>query len=285
MLQLRDLTVRALALQGNERWDQGKSMQWSVLLHGDGEICRSLMVTPECGLYFNKHKKMRPKEMWNHRTPPEPGSSEKNVKHYPDPDLSLGVRSSPRLARSAYESSTSHQSISSAVFESPRKRQRSGKGPVPHPSPRMATRASAKTEPPSQASLSLSHSILSSNPVSGNMTLGGFKADLDQNPFIFSPSSLFATSPIRPPDGSGNDALSNVLGATGGGAEDLDIEGLLAQIASNESGFNLDALFAGAVGGEQENGGEAAGHQEMLDFLNAWESGDGQGAKEGGGRS
>ena len=174
-----------------------------------------------CGLYFNKHKRMRPREMWG---------DEGQAEALPKLDGTSGVRSSPRL----------HPSVSdnghSSVQESPRKRQRTNKMALP--SPRMATRASAKTE--------------DSKP-------------LDFAGPLFSPTTLFGTSPALPipPD--------PVLG--GGETEglgDVDIENLLAQLANNEHGFDLDALFAGAASGDGGSGG-----QEMLDLLSAWEGASG----------
>jgi len=183
-------------------------------------MSESLVLTfTECGIYFNKHKRMRPDDLWagatrTHKTP----KLESELPH-------LGVRSSPRLHRSTSD----HD-------ESPRKRQRSGK--MPHPSPRMATRASVKTE--------------SGRPKG--------KA-LDFSEGMFSPTSTSGTSPAN---GAGIGALGN--GNRGGGeVGEVDIESLLAQFANDQPGFNLDALFANV------GDGSGPGGQEMKSLLSAFE--------------
>lgn len=92
-----------------------ESSQWMSKKLKDGSTGR---VCNSCGLYFNKHKRMRPRELWA------------GVPHS-DP-APMPVRSSPRLNRTR----------PAPPPESPRKRPRTK--PTPAPSPRMATRASAR---------------------------------------------------------------------------------------------------------------------------------------------
>ena len=155
---------------------------------------------------------MRPAQEWS------------NSDDHPDKRPRLepeAIRSSPRLNRSTPDH-THHANVS------PRKRQRPNK--VPQPSPRMATRASMKTE--STAGLS-----------------AGKALDLSEG--IFSPTSFFGTSPA-----GGN--------AQGEGEGEVDIESLLAQFASDQPGFDLDALFAGG-------GGDREAEQGVMDLLSGWE--------------
>ena len=171
-----------------------------------------------CGLYFNKHKRMRPRDQWGDHN----GHTHDDKRPKLEADA---VRSSPRLNRSTSDHN-----------ESPRKRARLSK--ISHPSPRMATRASAKTQ------------TNGSGPSTAKT--------LDFSEGMFSPTSIYGTSPA-----TGN---GNALGA-GLGDGEVDIESLLAQFANDQPGFNLDALFASVNAGN----GEGDGGQGMVDLLSAWE--------------
>lgn len=163
---------------------------------------------------------MRPRDQW---VEPNQNGHDPDTKR---PKLEAeAVRSSPRLNHSISDHN-----------ESPRKRARLSK--IPHPSPRMATRASAKIE----------------------TTIGGpsIAKTLDFSEGLFSPTSIFGTSPAN---GNG---IGNALGAGDG---EVDIESLLAQFANDQPGFNLDALFASVNAGT----GEGDGTQGMVDLLSAWE--------------
>lgn len=211
---------------------------------------------------------MRPPELWG-TDPSESGPSDKKARH--DIHQSPGVRSSPRFRR---QSSDNHPNpIAQAVFESPRKRQRSGKGPVPQPSPRMATRSSTRTDGihidghdlfGAASAASLAASANAHAGINGELTVSSTEMD---NPFIFSPTTMFATSPIRPGEASAaGQALSNLLGAIPEGSgtageEQVDIDALLAQISSDQN-FSLDSLLSEGIEGE--------GDADLMEFLGQW---------------
>nr|XP_031862058.1 uncharacterized protein CI109_002471 [Kwoniella shandongensis]KAA5529130.1 hypothetical protein CI109_002471 [Kwoniella shandongensis] len=237
-------------------------------------------VCDDCGLYFNEHKRMRPPDLWG-PTQLRPGASQTtptstNISHdskrklpHHDPFAdgpAAGLRSSPRLNRTNSDKDTHTQASTSThvVPESPRKRQKTGGKAVPHPSPRMATRASAKVE----------HSY------QGMGTEGDFSAEA----FGFSPNTIFGTSPVGP-IGNGDQVsqsigsvMSGIMshshphdtstgGSTAGGGEgDMDITALLAQMEGGVDGFSLDSLFTGVDGA-----GGVELSQEMMDLLAGWE--------------
>ena len=98
---------------------------------------------------------------------------------------------------------------------------------------------------------------------------------LDFSDSLFSPSTMFGTSPANPASVPGqtlsshpNHALGvdNSLGGLGMGGEDIDIEALLNQMvaADGQNGFSLDELFASA---STENG------DNLLDLLSSWDEG------------
>ena len=196
---------------------------------------------------------MRPPELWGSNAHDDGAHVDKKSKH--EIEHHTPVRSSPRLNRSTDH--THHPPVP-PVAESPRKRQRSSK--VPQPSPRMATRASTRHE---------------NDGANGSTTEG--KA-LDFSESLFSPSTMFGTSPAQGLNGIGNghqDAMSNILGA-GMGDGEIDIEALLSQIASHDTsgsgGFSLDVLFANAsADGAGGGGGEGNGGESIMDLLTAWE--------------
>ncbi|ORY26492.1 hypothetical protein BCR39DRAFT_540955 [Naematelia encephala] len=251
-----------------------------------------------CGLYFNKHKRMRPRELWdnnNHHagasgtsrstgdTPRQSDSTapppEKRARFEHEP-----VRSSPRLHRGSSDTNTNingpplphafespKKGNNGTMTDSPRKRNRTSKGPIPHPSPRMATRASAKHE------------------IGSTSASGMLNSDFD---FSFSPSTLFATSPVQPPHLTttassihASNGLVHEHGATNGNGHghgigetvgDADIEALLAQIANGQTTLDIDALFASVTTAATGHGHEGAGplDKEMMDLLASWEGGD-----------
>lgn len=189
---------------------------------------------------------MRPVELWGTSATDDAGSSyhpEKRIKLDEQP-----VRHSPRLHRGPSE----HPPPVPSIAESPRRRRVTK--PVAHPSPRMATRASSRQEHPM-------------DPKS-----------LDFSDSLFSPSTMFGTSPANPgsvPGGGGgglnhpNHALGvdNSMGGLGmGGDGDIDIEALLNSMvaADGQNGFSLDELFASA---STENG------DNLLDLLSSWDEG------------
>ncbi|KAL1405344.1 hypothetical protein Q8F55_008975 [Vanrija albida] len=105
-----------------------ESDQWMTKKLKDGRAGR---VCNACGLYFNKHKRMRPREVWEKEEAEKKAAAAAAAAPVPP------VRSSPRLNRTRHS-----DPASAAPPESPRKRQRTKAHP--HPSPRMATRSSAK---------------------------------------------------------------------------------------------------------------------------------------------
>lgn len=184
-----------------------------------------------CGLYFNKHKRMRPPELWGttaHDDPPPDKRPKLEEPHQP-------VRCSPRLHRNV--SDHNHPPPVPSVAESPRKRKTTK--PIPQPSPRMTTRSSTRHD---------------GNPP--NFTqMEGKQLDFSDN--LFSPATMFGTSPAQPLP---NPALGVDMVATTSApasqnglamenpfdAGDLDIEALLNQIAAADgtNGFSLEAFFA-----------------------------------------
>lgn len=214
---------------------------------------------------------MRPEELWG-TDPSEAGPSDKKPRH--EVHHSPGIRSSPRFRRNGSDAHPSPNPIAQAVFfESPRKRQRSGKGPVPTPSPRMATRSSARSDP-----IMDGHS--GNNPFLGAREIKVTGAGEMENPFLFSPSTMFATSPIRPGEASAaGQALSNLLGAIPEGSgpageEQVDIEALLAQISSDQGGFSLESLLSETGDGEADLMG-LLGHWEGADDIGGLGTGTG----------
>ncbi|WVR03083.1 hypothetical protein IAU60_000072 [Kwoniella sp. DSM 27419] len=247
-------------------------------------------VCDDCGLYFNEHKRMRPPELWGqpHRNgasaavPPAPASSSDTKRKHPrDPFTdgpAAGLRSSPRRNRSTSAQEPASHGIAQPNFhiasgippESPRKRQKTK--PVPQPSPRMATRASAKGDAHG------SH---------------GPGSDFSAEAFGFSPNTIFGTSPAVPHDpsttasvassvagvmstlggasASGIDPQAQAHGtgqeAVPGAGDDLDLTAFLNQMEGETDGFSLDSLFTGL--------GEGAGielSQEMMDLIAGWEN-------------
>ncbi|KAK4683405.1 hypothetical protein P7C73_g6868, partial [Tremellales sp. Uapishka_1] len=167
-------------------------------------------VCSACGTYFNTYKKMRPKELWGTATSGKEAERTPKANHQPLPHPPAhNLRSSPRINK---HESTSYNSANS---NSPRKRQR-----ITSQSPRMATRASAKSESSSGGAVPASSS------------------QWDAATQFFSPTTMFATSPPVP-------------------AGEMEIEQLLAQIQGDQNGhsqlaldgsnggFNLESLFGG----------------------------------------
>ncbi|KAK8844751.1 hypothetical protein IAR55_006601 [Kwoniella newhampshirensis] len=243
-------------------------------------------VCDDCGLYFNEHKRMRPPELWG-QSQLKPGASQttagltqtanetkrKLPHHDPFSDgPATGLRSSPRLNRTNSDKDThtlsnDHASSSKhhgghVVPESPRKRQKTGGKAVPHPSPRMTTRASAKVDPAST----------------------GADGDFSAEAFGFSPNTIFGTSPVGPGGNGEGQSIGSVMsgmmsthghdisglatGATASGVAegDMDLSALLAQMEGGVDGFSLDSLFTGMDGA---SGVELS--QEMMDLLAGWE--------------
>lgn len=205
---------------------------------------------------------MRPPELWDtnaHTDLTSPKRAKFDDQHH------TPVRSSPRLNRNStdHPNGFQHPPVP-PVAESPRKRQRSKQ--IPQPSPRMATRLSTRIG-----------EVESIN--------GGQGKHLDFSENLFSPSSLFGTSPA---DALGTKSVANTTDAatsatldgignmngTGGLEGEIDIEAFLAQFAGdangNGMGFDLNALFANTGDGGEGN---------IMDLLNAFE-GDGGGAQE-----
>jgi len=97
---------------------------------------------------------------------------------------------------------------------------------------------------------------------------------LDFSDSLFSPSTMFGTSPANPASVPGSAAphpnhalgVDNSMGGLGMGGEDIDIEALLNQMvaADGQNGFSLDELFASA---STENG------DNLLDLLSSWDEG------------
>lgn len=143
-----------------------QSTTWRTRKAKDGRV--TMKVCDECGLYFNQHKKMRPKEVWeaarSQANGENIGASAGAGKRKIDPPQ--GVRSSPRRSVSmGHHRSTSQSNArsntntaatgvtatntaalpdahTSTAQDSPRKRRKTG--PPPTPSPRRNTRAAAK---------------------------------------------------------------------------------------------------------------------------------------------
>ncbi|EKD04445.1 hypothetical protein A1Q2_01221 [Trichosporon asahii var. asahii CBS 8904] len=104
-----------------------ESDQWMTKKLRDGPVCQ--VCNADCGQYFNKHKKMRPRELW---TKPTAASSAAAA--------TPPVRSSPRLNRVRNDEPPP---------ESPRKRARKSsprRQPPPSPSPRRSTRNTNATQ-------------------------------------------------------------------------------------------------------------------------------------------
>ncbi|WVQ82878.1 hypothetical protein IAT38_005014 [Cryptococcus sp. DSM 104549] len=285
-------------------------------------------VCDDCGVYFNEHKRMRPPELWDTNKTPTAGPS--TTQNHPPPAQATptehkrrtqpevfdgpaaGLRSSPRLNRSSSDHSASQPpphfahgpaaggsgSGHASVYESPRKRSRANRG-VP-PSPRMATRASARA---------------------GEHHGSDFGGEV----FGFSPHSLFGTTPsdsgslhgagnaVAGGSGSGSRGGQGMNGghghghgmasghASGGGAlpadqptadthvteADFDISALLQSMEESGDNFDINSLFAG--GAEGVGTGTPELNQEILDLLAGWEGQlvnadmDGVGGVEGGG--
>lgn len=243
---------------------------------------------------------MRPKELWGESEDtkaPQPKSdpipapaSTSNQNHSLKPPA--GIRSSPRRHRNP----TSDTQIPQAEV-SPRKRQKTVAKSLVMPSPRMATRASARTDeddangPDHNTGHENSNGNAKENGhASGNSGWDGHADD----PFNFSNSPT--PSPfVLPPNGQGTDTKNKDLqndtqGENGGLTSEMDIGQLLAQYGPDQftlmdNQFNLDALLAGIAngdhgvnaGGEMTNGdllvhgpGEQDGgfmSQELMDFL------------------
>ncbi|KAL7420409.1 hypothetical protein Q5752_005379 [Cryptotrichosporon argae] len=215
-----------------------KSDQWMTKKVKDGtpkKVCNP------CGIYFNKHKRMRPRDLWETNAsspavPSAPTASHHTRSHSlagtpatvastshaqsqqlsvrsPNPNTSqfnphLPVRSSPRLHRGERP----ERSLAADIFESPRKKQKTRHMP---PSPRMATRASARTD---DGAL---HGPDGSDVSHGSQPTPGAGAIASDGPhpssFAFSPmtASLFGTSPAVADDA------------------DVDIDALLAQFTES----------------------------------------------------
>jgi hypothetical protein len=139
----------------------------------------------------------------------------------------------------------------------------------------MATRLSSRLDPSSIAVKPLDYGMGVGGGVS---TSSGNRSGVE----MFSPTSLFGTSPTA--NASGHDAGVGIDGGEGGDTGDIDIDTLLAQIASGDQGFDLDAFFAGIgvnpgtgegagdVGGGA-NGGAVMGLEDtggMGDLLGTW---------------
>lgn len=219
---------------------------------------RGALLTPACGLYFNKHKRMRPAELWG-TSATDDQSATHSTQIPPEKKIKLDerepIRHSPRLARNV-SSDHSNPPAFSSVAESPR-RKRTSK-PIPQPSPRMATRASSRHDPiPGGGGSGPSSTVAQA---------------LDFSDSLFSPSTMFGTSPAVPAQqpnhalgvdafgvGAVNGNGTNTAGDFGGmdlGGE-IDIEALLNSIAAadGQNGFSLDAFFANNTDGADAGGG------------------------------
>lgn len=176
-----------------------------------------------CGLYFNKTKKMRPKELWDHtQAANEPSSSKRPA--------SAPIRQSPRLSRTHGNETPSLP----PPPESPSKRRRISK-PIPQPSPRMATRSSGI-----------------------GVGVGAGNGRMDPSPFPFSSpvnssqfggngnGNGFGTSPAVPLESA---HMSNNGPANTNGIEDMDLDALLAQLTNATTNSNSDT-----GGNRNENG-------------------------------
>ena len=242
----------------------------SAMVRSDLGVTAEANGFPDCGKYFNIHKRMRPPEIWNR--PAQNGSNgtqslpakeepeEKKVKIdqiMPHPPSPSPIRSSPRLHRhSSDQSNTLPPSYSGAgPQESPRKRARK---PPPPPSPRMATRSSKAHE-----------SVFGSkDDKSANDIIDG-SATAPFGDFAFSPSAMFATSPVR-----GSQSLPDILHAgsaevSHAPTEDVDLEQLLATFTDSshpDGDLDLSAIFG-------TGGGNEVMSQEISDFLSQWEAG------------
>lgn len=216
----------------------------------------------DCGMYFNKNKRMRPKELWDSgnkrtRSGGTPSSASASGAHQPTPPPAPapphGVRQSPRLSRGHAAHNLSPGSGSgtlSAGFppiqESPSKRRRTPSKPIPQPSPRMATRSSAARSP--------------------------------MQPFPFS------EPPPAPQNGNGN---GNGNDGDGGLADlgDIDLDAILAQLNGGNPvdpdapGISLEDLFATADQAAQNDDALA---EDMMKFLAGLEN-DGEPDNNGGG--
>jgi hypothetical protein len=215
-----------------------------------------------CGLYFNKTKKMRPKELWDH-IQPEPSSSKRPA--------SGPIRQSPRLSRTH---GTETPTLPPPP-ESPSKRRRVSK-PMPQPSPRMATRSSG-------------------------VGVGVGVGRMEPFPFSSPATSNFAgfgTSPAVPLEPPHSTANTNGNGNGNGGIEDMDLDALLAQLTNATTtntdtngggngemdlgfnlpaGINLEELFA-TVDNAARNDDALA--EDMMKFLAGLED-QGQGGGDG----
>ena len=180
---------------------------------------------------------MRPPELWT--TSPDDRHTDKKARL----DDHAPVRSSPRFNRTA--SDHHNPPFLSSMAESPRKRKVSK--PVPQPSPRMATRSSTRHD-----------------PSGSNMTLGMESKHLNFGENLFSPSTMFGTSPAQPLPNPGLGVDTSISGNPLVEGE-LDIESILNQLVATDgqNGFSLDALFANS---DMNNGG-------LMDLLNAWDEG------------
>ncbi|EIW73031.1 hypothetical protein TREMEDRAFT_56108 [Tremella mesenterica DSM 1558] len=149
-----------------------------------------------------------------------------------------GIRSSPRLHRTP-----------DTKQDSPRKRAKSRVAP----SPRMMTRAASRVHEGVDESTLLDipgHSGSNGN----NAGAGNGIGDLG-----FSPSTMFATSPIVPTQSGAASAV-----VEGEGSGEVDLEQLLNSFTNVPEGeLDLAGLF---------NMGEGEIGQDLTDFLAAWEA-------------
>ena len=198
---------------------------------------------------------MRPPELW------ETPKLDKKAR-FEETSHPVGVRSSLRLNRTT-DSAHSHGSSelnghsrpshsSGVVQESPRKRKRSSVA-VPQPSPRRATRGSRErgVGHPRISRTSTTPTLMgvaASNGTS-NKASGAVKKEEPSN--LFSPSSMFLTSPINPDSGPFHNL--GPLGHAGQTDHEVDIEALLAQFIDQNAGghdatHNHGGIHEGAIG-------------------------------------
>jgi hypothetical protein len=109
-----------------------------------------------------------------------------------------------------------------------------------------------------------------------SVTLGMEGKQLDFSESLFSPSTMFGTSPAQPVPNPALGVDSTAQGTVLGDGE-LDIEAILAQLvaAEGQNGFSLDALFANTD--TSGLGGTGGGGGSLMDLLSAWD----EGSKEG----
>ena len=253
----------------------------------NGQSCRLVFFIfpfdtfPACGLYFNTHKRMRPPDQWNH---PPTSSTTGTHTHTPGKKArfehpEIPVRSSPRRHRPESSGQFTIPPPVPSPFESPKKRGRPSSGKTPQRSPRMATRSSARIDPPA-AGVDLAKAMEGS----AGLFFPSMFSDSPSNVQTgdTNTSNTSGTGPSSVPSTVGNAHVNDTATGAGAGMNldlgDIDIEAFLNQITNHEGGvnFNLDALFgssANGVNGEAGGNGDGNvnGEEGIMQLLNAWE--------------